>query len=199
MILDNASTHKEFTEELKEMDGDALHTFILEKIHEAPAGSYRAGYVSDEFDKLRGGTGDIFDPQAPALRKFIRQHLLMDTTLNETAKAYEVLLRYLPQYYPECNAIERFWALLKRYYYDTPRNLPHKTRIAQALGKIPAGYIESCIQSSLAWMHRKYEKMRKLKKFGGTQEMEIHEDEDEMDSDCDSESDSDSEEYRYNQ
>jgi len=198
VVLDNASTHKEYTEELKEMEEDELLAFILQKIDAAVPGSYRAGYVHDEFEKLCG-TGGMANPGAPALRKFIRSHLLMDTKLNEEAKLYEATLRYLPQYYPECNAIERFWALLKRYYYDTPRNLPHKTRIAQALAKIPEGYIEACVQSSLTWMHNKYAKLCKQAKFGGTQ-MEVHDDElvEEMQAGSDSESDSDSEEYNHN-
>lgn len=182
VVLDNASTHKQYTEEMKLMDENDLETFIEEKLSEAPLGSYRAGYVTKEFEKL--------EKTAPKMRTFIKRHHLMDTKLNEEAKRFEITLRYLPQYYPECNAIERFWALLKRYYYDSPRSLPHKTRLAQAIEKIPKNYIQDCMQASLVWMHRKYEKMSKLTKFGG-KATEVEDDElvEEMAAGSDSDSD----------
>ena len=122
-------------------------------------------YVKQERAKLEQKHGVLLEAQN--LRGFIRKHHLMDTQLEELAAQFGVALVYGPQYHPEANPIERYWALLKRYYYDTDPTLPHKTRMALALAKMPEDYADKCINASLRWCWEKHEAMGKQPGFGG--------------------------------
>ena len=127
-------------------------------------------------------------------RKFIFQHHLQDTVLREKAKTWQATVNYLPQYYPECNPIERYWALLKRYYYDSDPTLPWTERLSTALEKIPKDYVEKCIQKSLSYVWQKKESLDIIDMLGSLEDNEAEEKEDE-ESDSDSqEEDGDSEE-----
>ena len=83
------------------------------------------------------------------LAKIVREYRLYDTELYLSAKDYEQVLKYLPQYYPELNPIERYWCLLKKSYYDTDANLDWEARLELALSKISDEYIQSCFSKSL--------------------------------------------------
>lgn len=169
VCLDNAQTHKAYTAEMAEMGEAELCTLIEEKTANGKKGSYRGDFVRKEFEKLIkdapfGLVGFLTESQ---LRSFVRRHHLFDTELYAQATAYNVArLIYLPQYYPECNPIERYWALLKRYYYDTDPCLQHKSRLAQALARIPDDYVEKCFHKSLEWVWAKHAEMKKLRVLG---------------------------------
>ena len=175
---DNASTHRAYTEEMEQMCDVQLLQLIRGKISSAKKGSFRAGYVKRAFkalvDKTPGGANGLTEGN---LRSFICKHHLKDTKLWQVASdAYDVRLVYIPQYYPECNPIERYWSLLKRYYYDTDRTLPHKTRLSQALARIPDKYVDTCFRKSLEWCHAEHARMR-ARKLAAVPAMEPVEDE----------------------
>jgi transposase len=187
VCLDNASTHTAYTEEMRDMEEGELDELIATKTQNQKKGSYRGDFVSKEYVKLK--TEHLF-PTASQLRGFIRKHHLMDTKLYADAVLYNVArLIYLPQYHPECNPIERYWALLKRYYYDSSPTLPHKSRMAQALARIPEGYVDKCFHKSLAWIWAKHAEMKISRVSVGEQEAVVA-DEDMM-SDSESESEGD--------
>jgi transposase len=165
VCLDGAGNHKEHAQDLKEMDEAETAQLISTKCEGAAKGSYRA-WVWKVYQAQEKEAG-IFGMGGPALRKFCRTHNLVDTKLFLLAQLFNIRLLYLPQYHPEANPIERFWALLKRYYYDTSNTLPHTTRLREALARIPADYVDKCIQKSLSWCYRRFEAMKKSKKFGG--------------------------------
>jgi hypothetical protein len=159
-LIDNAQTHTELTEEYKEMEEADLETLIHKKTSNQKKGSYR-WEAHQAFNEKKKSS--LFPPDAKVLRKFIREWHLLDTVLYEMADAYNVRLIYLPQYYPECNPIERYWALLKRYYYDSDPDLPHATRLRQALERIPPDYVEKCFQKSLEWIYKTHAEMKKTR------------------------------------
>ena len=165
VCLDGAGNHKEHAEDLKELEQTELEELISNKCKDAKKGSYRA-WVWQQYKKKEKEAGCLGMP-APSLRKFCRDHYLVDTKLFLLAQAFNIRLVYLPQYHPEANPIERFWALLKRYYYDTSPELPHTTRLKEALARIPPDYVDKCIQKSLRWCWRRFAEMKRAKTFGG--------------------------------
>lgn len=165
VCLDGAGNHKEHAQDLKEMDEQEIAQLISTKCEGAAKGSYRA-WVWKVFRAQEKELG-AFGMSGPQLRKFCRTHNLVDTKLFVLAQLFNIRLLYLPQYHPEANPIERFWALLKRYYYDTSPTLPHTTRLRDALTRIPADYVDKCIQKSLRWCYKRFEEMKGMKKFGG--------------------------------
>jgi hypothetical protein len=167
VCLDGAGYHKEHAQDLKEMDDQEITQLNSTKCEGAAKGSYRA-WVWKEFQAKEKELG-AFGMSGPQLRKFCRTHNLVDTKLFVLAQLFNIRLLYLPQYHPEANPIERFWALLKRYYYDTSPTLPHTTRLRDALTRIPADYVDKCIQKSLRWCYKRFEEMslKGTKKFGG--------------------------------
>ena len=162
--VDNASTHKVYTEAMHEMDATDLENHIETKISQAK-NDYRGKFVKEQWQKLKGKYVDSV--KESKLRDFIRKHNLMDTVLSQKGDMYNVEVAFLAQYHPEANPIERYWALLKRKYYDTDPKLPHQTRMSQALAKIPDDFVGKCIEKSLEWVWKKHEELAALPKFGG--------------------------------
>lgn len=165
VLVDGAGNHKEYVDEMLGMQDFELVRLIKDKCEKAEKGSYRAWVwkVFQEQEKKVGALG----MEEPQLRTFIRDHYLIDTKLYALAALFHCTLKYLPQYHPEANPVERVWALLKRYYYDTDPTLPHTTRLREALMRIPPDYVDKCIQKSLQWCYQKYAEMKKQSKFGG--------------------------------
>ena len=190
VCLDNASSHKVYTEEMGEMGEAELIELIISKTANAKKGSYRGDHVKKEFDKMvkENPLGELGLEEGP-LRSFVRKHLLYDTELYAEATRYNLSrLIYLPQYYPECNPIERYWALLKRRYYDTDPTLPHKTRLAQALAAIPDDYVDKCFRKSLEWCWAKHAEMKKLRVRAAGREGMVSVGDEELASDSEDES-----------
>jgi len=192
VCCDNASTHRAYTEEMEQMSDVELLLLIRERLRTAEKGTFRGGFVKRAFDalvaKTPGGAKNLTEGN---LRGFICKHHLKDTKLWKMASdLYNVRLVYIPQYYPECNPIERYWALLKRYYYDTDRALPHKTRLTQALARIPDDYVDKCFRKSLEWCHEEHARMKARRgKLGAVSPADAVGDEElEPTSDSDSES-----------
>lgn len=163
VCVDNAMTHKVYVEKMQNMDVNDLQNHIEGKIAQAAKGSYRAEYVKSEWAKLKGK----YVETPKKMREFIKQHHLMDTVLREKGLLYNCEVVYLAQYHPESNPIERYWALLKRRYYDTDPSKPHAERMRLALAGIPADFVQKCIEKSLKWVWDKYDELRALPKFGG--------------------------------
>ena len=160
-VTDNAGTHRKLVQQLKELSDVDLRALIVEKCEDVRKDSYR-GWVWSEFEKWEN---DEF-PQAllaGPLRKFIRKHHLADTELGMLADSMLVQLVFLPQYHPEANPIERYWALLKRLYYDTDPKQEHGIRLRKALALIPPEFPQRCIQKSLAWCWAKHREMKATK------------------------------------
>ena len=170
VLTDGAGNHKEYTDDMRGMGEEELEEMIQQKCKDASKGSYR-WWVWKKFTEKKQEA--LFPLEAPQLRKFIRDHVLIDTKLWARAQQFSCLLMYLPQYYPECNPIERYWALLKRYYYDTDPKLPHTTRLNEALARIPEDYPSKCIQKSLAWCYAKFAEMKRKKGAGGAEAVEV--------------------------
>ena len=165
VCIDNASTHKVYSDAMHGMDANGLEHHIEQKIAQAKKGSYRAGFVKQQWQQIKGKYVD--EIKESKLRKFIRDYHLMDTVLKEKGALYGCEVVYLAQYYPESNPIERYWALLKRRYYDTDPSLPHAERMRLALSRIPKDFVQKCIEKSLQWVWEKYEELKALPKFGG--------------------------------
>lgn len=155
-VIDNAGTHREQVQDLKGMDDSELDDLIMDKT-DGEKGSLR-WKLRKEYDALARKLGLGLD--APEMRKFIRTHHLYDTTLHEMAKRFEASLVYLPQYHPECNPIERYWALLKRKYYATDPQLNWQERLDLAFGEIPTNFADLCIQKSLEWVYKRHAEMK---------------------------------------
>jgi len=159
-VIDNAQTHKEHIQDLKTMDEDELKELIMEKTAYTPEEKRqksRKFLIRQVFDTESGpfGMGD------KELRKFIMKHHLYDTVLGEMSKRWGVVLNFLPQYHPECNPIERFWAELKRRYYNTDPNQTWVKRMEQAMAQIHEHFAHLCIQKSLKWCYKKYDEMKR--------------------------------------
>ena len=158
VLIDNASTHKKMVQRLKEMDVDALDLQIREKTDCTDPNSRKSRlrrlYRKDYPDCFRS------EADAKDLRKFIRTHHLFDTTLSDLAEMFETSVQYLPQYHPECNPIERYWAMLKRLYNAADSDEPWQNRVKIALHQIPRNFANLCIQKSLEWVYERHAVMK---------------------------------------
>ena len=167
-FLDNASTHSKRAQDLDEMSEEELLELIQKKLGISGQVRSSKNHLSKfrkEYSNFRWKAAHAF-MDLPAgrskgdLKKIIRDYRLYDTELYLLAQQYEQKLTYLPQYYPELNPIERWWCLLKRYYYDTDANLNWETRLDEALGKIPLDYVEKCFSKSLEWAWKRWQKFQ---------------------------------------
>ena len=141
-----------------------------------PTGTGKYGSVYGGEKKGRGGIfivlvysylGSCTAPPIPskcdrdrqALSRWIRERNLRELRLVELLKIYEINVVYTPAYHPECQPIERWWALFKRRWEDADPNLKYDDRVKAAYDAIPVDYAQKCIQSSLAWCWRKYDEL----------------------------------------
>ena len=161
-ILDNAGTHKVHMEDIKDRSAAELETYIEDRIKFSKKDKKEGRYkylLYEEYWALRAEKMPL-KHDAKVYLKFIRENHLQDTVLREMATAREITLNYLPGYYPECNPIERYWALLKRKYYDSNPSLSWRARLDVAVSQIPEDYIDKCISKSLKWV---WDKLAQLK------------------------------------
>jgi transposase len=203
VFVDNAGTHRAFLEDITGFDQDELVDYIQERMNKfAPTKKDKKEKnakwkLTQDWEELCKDSIP-YKPEKKVLRAFIRENHLQDTNLREAAKTWEATVNYLPQYHPECNPIERYWALLKRYYYDSDPTLPWSERLKVALERIPSDYIDKCIQKSLVWIHKRHEALKAadalnedLEAAQGEDEVEV---EDNEDDDSEDEDDDDDEE-----
>ena len=149
LLLDNASTHKAFIESLEGMDSTDVFTWIAENGDETSKAFLKAhekrAFANDREERT-------------ALMEHVRERQLRVRKLAAAAAKANVQLRFLPPYWPECNAIERVWCYLKKCYEDiSPVGKTWDERLRLAYEKITPEFVEKCIQRSLVWCHKKLE------------------------------------------
>ena len=162
-FADNASTHREYAQKLEEMSETELIGLICDKLNissNSKAEKKRLAKAKGKYSNFRWKAANAFmelpyEAKKEDYAKFIREWRLFDTKLYQMAQLYEQNMRYLPQYYPESNPIERWWSLFKRYYYDTDPGMDWQKRLDEALSRIPDDYVHKCIHKSLEWCWQK--------------------------------------------
>ena len=151
--MDNASTHKQFVQKVGSWSEKEVECWITEKLtsdeDQVKFHNYCQGI------KHKPGTKKY---QA-ALLRFVREHSLRDLALVEALKAVGINVVYTPAYHPEFQPIERFWALLKRYFEESSRDKKFEDRVAEAISRIPATYPAACVQSALRRCWEEHAKM----------------------------------------
>ena len=151
LMLDNASTHKEWIEKVEKMKRQELERFIQDK--ESEAGLDKYAKATDE----AAGGGKL---SLAKLRSWIRKRKLRPRWLVDLAGEYGVTVWFVPPYHPQCNPIEAWWAYFKHLYADTDPSLKWQERVEAALEAMPDNYAETCITRSLEWCAAKLAEMR---------------------------------------
>jgi hypothetical protein len=150
LVLDNCSTHKEFLDRIEDMTADDIWAFIIDK--ETNEGQKEFQKYDKELEKKSKRKREY----RAGLCKWVRERNLRDLRLIELCKIYEIHVQYTPAYHPECQPIERFWALFKRRFEDANPKLGYEARVEAALAAMPEDYADKCVQSSLAWCWKKF-------------------------------------------
>jgi hypothetical protein len=133
LVCDNASVYTETKEKVSKMTVEELTEFVEEE----------AGIYVGEKDRRW-------------LTDYIVEQNLRHRLLEDLAEERGCAVRFLPQYYPECNPIERLWRELKRAFRSTDPNLPWQERLDLAYASITPRYVERIISSTIKWCVEKH-------------------------------------------
>ena len=151
--MDNASTHKQFLQKLQSWSEKEVECWITDKLSSAE--DHAAFHKYCEEIKHAPGSKKYM----AALIRYVREHSLRDLALVKALNDININVVYTPAYHPEFQPIERFWALLKRYFEETDRDKKFEERMREAIARIPADYPQKCIQSALRRCWKEHAKM----------------------------------------
>ena len=151
--MDNASTHKQFLQKVGSWSEKEVECWITDKLMTSEDQAKFHQYCQDI--KYKPGSKKY----QSALLRFVREHSLRDLALVKALNDVGINVVYTPAYHPEFQPIERFWALLKRYFEETDRDKKFEDRMAEAINRIPQNYAAACIQSALRRCWKEHEKM----------------------------------------
>ncbi len=156
VILDNASTHKRFKQNLKDFNKDELVDWLTERLQETdvdPLPNEKRNAVH-EFVQHYNNNSEFCTRKE--VMSFIREHKIRTMELWYLASLMGPGLLYLPPYWPELNAIEKLWARLKNDYRKTDPKKKWEERLAEAYAKIDAVFIRKIISDTIRFARKKH-------------------------------------------
>jgi len=185
VILDNASTHKKFKENLKDYDKDNLINWLTEKL--SPGDFEYTPLTPEKHQAVHDFVHHYNNHPDYYTRKevmnFIRENKIRTVALMELASFFGPGLIYLPPYWPELNAIEKLWARLKNEYRRTDPSKEWTERLAESYEKIDALFIRKIISDTIRFARKKLEEFEADKMAAANVAIGQDDDDDETDSD----------------
>ena len=148
VLLDNASVHRAYKQSLKGYSAEDLIAWIEEHCEGDDIQKFHNEYAATPGE-----------PDAKWIRNFIKRHELRTVVLQELAQFYGGCVRFLPPYFPECNAIELVWRLVKNEYKKTNPAWKWEDRLKAAYEKVTPAYIASITSTCIKWclsMHMQF-------------------------------------------
>ena len=154
VILDNASTHKKYKENLEEFNKDDIADWLTDKMQDEECPQEHRTIIQNYIQYYNNHSETITRKD---IMGFIRENKLRTVELIELASWYGPGLLYLPPYWPELNAIEKLWARLKNDYRKTDPHKDWRVRLEEAYSKITPDFILKIISDTIRFARKKHE------------------------------------------